>query len=614
MIKTLRSKIALVYICLVLMIAVVGFTSVVSLYTLSKSINGLMIDNYKSINAANNMLEIIDEQNMSILNYLNNNEQGVLELFYKNNNEFYKWYNIESNNITEPGEKDYVTKINDNYVKYLSMFSELQDIRNKQGLAKAFDFYNNQVITLYNNLKYELKNLSLLNEKAMFIRKNNVSNDTVATMYIILILSSIAVIGGYLISRFFINRFLKPIYILTETIKSVKEGNLHQEIPIISNDEIGLLANEFNNMTKRLQEFEYSTKGKLLAEKNKSLAIVKSISDPLIVLNTNYDIILLNHACEDIFHVKENEVLGKHFLEDIKNEELYEYISSIYKNRHEERKEKIINLSEGGKDYYFNIISTAIKDKDSNMNGIVILFQNITKLKQLEKIKTDFMATISHELKTPLTSIMMGLSLITNRRIGNLNEKQESILCTIREDGEKLSDLVNGLLQLSKIQSDKAIFNMEPCSVIGIIENCIKNFYDQAVEKEVNLYYEADEELPKVLADSEKILWTLNNLVSNALKYINAGDEICITAFTRDDKVWITVKDTGVGIPPEYQKKIFDKFVQIKGVDSEMRGSGLGLAIAKEIVEAHGGTIWCESKLDVGSKFTFTLPTINLRS
>ncbi|MBC2579912.1 ATP-binding protein [Clostridium sp. DJ247] len=611
MIKTLRSKIALVYICLVLMIAVVGFTSVVSLHTLSKSINGLMIDNYKSINAANNMLEIIEEQNIAILNYLNNNEQGGLELFYKNNDEFYKWYNTESNNITEPGERDYIIKINENYVKYLSLFSKMQEIRNKQGTNKAFDFYNNQIITLYNNLKYELKNLSSLNEKAMFTRKNNVSNDTVATMYIILTLSLIAVVGGYLISRFFINRFLKPIYILTESIKSVKEGNLYHEIPIILNDEIGLLANEFNNMTKRLQQFEYSTKGKFLAEKNKSLAIVKSISDPLIVLDTNYKIILLNHACEDIFHIKENEVLNKHFLEGIRNGELYEYISSVYKKSHEEKTEKIVNLNEGGKDYYFNIISTAIKDKDSNMNGIVILFQNITKIKQLEKIKTEFMATISHELKTPLTSIMMGLSLITNRRIGNLNEKQESILGTIREDGEKLSSLVQDLLQLSKIQSDKAIFNMEHCSVIGIIENCIKNFYDQAVEKEVNLYYEADEELPKVLADSEKILWTLNNLVSNALKHINAGDEICIRAFTKANKVWVAVKDTGVGIPHEYQEKIFDKFVQVKGVDSEMRGSGLGLSIAKEIVEAHGGKIWCESKLDVGSTFTFTLPMIN---
>jgi PAS domain S-box-containing protein len=610
MIKTLKSKIALVYICLVLMIAVVGFTSVISLHGLSKSINGLMIDNYKSINAVNNMIEDIDGQNIAILNYLNNNEKEGINSFYKNSNEFYNWYNIESNNITEPGEGDYVRKVNEDYVKYMSSFSKVQEIRRSEGSTEAFNFYKDQVMTLYNNLKNQLKSLSLLNEKAMFRKKDTVTNNAITIMYIILILSSVSVFGGYFISRFFMNIFLKPIYILTQSIKAVKEGNLQQEIPVISNDEIGLLAFEFNNMTKRLQQFEYSTKGKFLAEKNKSLAIVKSISDPLIVLDTNYKIVLMNDACEDIFGIKEEEVLNKHFLEGIRNGDLYEYIANVYKKEQKKRTQKIINLKSRGKHYYFNISYKVIED-NLNMSGIVILFQDITKLKQLEKIKTDFIATISHELKTPLTSIMMGLSLLTDKKIGNTNEKQEKILDTIKEDGENLSSLVNDLLQLSKIESDKAIFNIEKSSIIGIIENCINRFYNQAAAKEVNLYYDAKEKLPKVLADSEKITWTLNNLVSNALKYINAGDEIFIKAFVRDKKMFISVSDTGIGISPEYQKKIFDKFVQVKGQDSEIRGTGLGLAISKEIVEAHGGQIWCESKLDVGSTFTFTLPILD---
>jgi PAS domain S-box len=608
MAKTLKGKVTLVYICLVLMIAIVGFTSVISLHSLSKSINGLMIDNYKSINAANNMVEAVDEQNMAILNYLNNDAQGGIDLFYKNSNEFYKWYNVESNNITENGEMEYVNRINSCYVKYLKLFSDIQEVRSKQGISKAFDFYNSQVVPLYGDLKNELKGLSLLNEKSMFNSKDNVTNDTVATMYIILILSSAAVVGGYVTSRFFINRFLNPIYMLTETIKSVKEGDLNKEIPIVSKDEIGDLAQEFNNMTKRLQQFEYSTKGKLLSEKNKSLAIVKSISDPLIVLDTNYRIVLLNDACEEIFDIKEESVLNKHFLEVIRNGELYEYISSVSRKVNENRKEKIINLKDSVEDYYFNIISTVIEDKDLNMNGIVVLFQNVTKLKQLEKVKADFIATISHEFKTPLTSIMMGLSLITDRKIGSLSEKQEKILETIREDGYRLSSLVNDLLQLIKIESDKAIFNMKPCSVIGIIENSIRNFYDKAEAMEVNLHYEASEELPKVVVDSNKMSWVLNNLISNALKYVNAGDEIFISVFTKDNNMIISVKDTGVGIPTEYQDKIFDKFIQVKGQDSEFKGSGLGLAISKEIVEAHGGQIWCKSKIDAGSKFTFTIP------
>jgi len=608
MIKTLKGKISVVYICLVLMIAIVGFTSVLNFHVLSRSIDGLMVDNYKSINAVNNMIEAIDGQNMSILNYLNDNKQTGIDSFYKNSDEFYKWYNIEANNITELGEKGYVNKVNKEYTKYIMLFSNLQEIRNKQGTDKALDFYNNQINILYNNLKSELKDLSALNEKAMFGRKDKVSNDTIVIMYIILGLSSVAVIGGYFISMFFINKFLKPIYILTEGIKSVKEGELHKEISVESSDEIGLLAHEFNNMTKRLQQFEYSNKGKLLKEKNKSIAIVKSISDPLIVLDTDYKVILLNNACEDIFSIKEEDVLNKHFLEGIRNEELNEYLSGVYKEGNEKRSEKIMKLEVNEKDYYFNIGSTAIKDENLKVYGIVVLLQNVTKLKQLEKIKTDFMRTISHELKTPLTSIMMGVSLITDKKIGDLNKKQENIVDAIKEDGERISSLISELLQLSKIESDKAVFNMKQCSIIGVIENCIERFNEQALSKEVNLYYDGIENLPKITIDSEKISWTLNNLVSNALKYVNAGDEILINVVVKDHKMYVSVEDTGVGIPEEYQKIIFDKFVQVKGGDLEMRSSGIGLSIAKEIVEAHGGEIWCESKLDVGSKFTFTLP------
>jgi signal transduction histidine kinase len=224
-------------------------------------------------------------------------------------------------------------------------------------------------------------------------------------------------------------------------------------------------------------------------------------------------------------------------------------------------------------------------------------------------MKTDFISTISHEFKTPLTSIMMGLSLLLDENLGTLNKRQKDILMTINEDSEQLSSLVSNLLQLSKIESSNAIFNIEACSIIGIIENSIKNFYPLAEEKEIILKYEALDNLPKVLADFEKITWALNNLISNSMKYTSAGDEVCISASIKDKQhMCITVKDTGCGIPNEYIPCIFDKFAEFKNSNYEMKSSGLGLGIAKEIIEALSGEIWCESKLDEGSSFTFTLP------
>jgi len=392
---------------------------------------------------------------------------------------------------------------------------------------------------------------------------------------------------------------------LTKSIKAVKDGNWNQQIGIITSDEIGGLSHEFNNMTKRLHQYEQSTLGKLLTEKNKTLVIVKSIPDPLIVLDISYRILLLNDACETFFGIEEEEFLKKHFLEAIRNGELFDIISNTFENK-EEQKEKIILIKQK-EDFYFNVIVTKAMDVDLKVTGYIVLLQNVTQLKQMEKTRSDFIATISHEFKTPLTSIMMGTSMILDESMGTLNGEQRDILKTINEDGERITNLVNDVLELSRIESGKSIYNKEPCSISTIINNSIKQFTMQAEHKSVKINNKVNESIPKVFADQEKITWVVNNLISNALKYTNTGDEIIISAFVRYEKIYVSVKDTGVGIPEEFQSRIFDKYVQVRGQDIEVRGTGIGLAVVKEIVNNHGGEIWCESKLDTGSTFIFTL-------
>ena len=239
-----------------------------------------------------------------------------------------------------------------------------------------------------------------------------------------------------------------------------------------------------------------------------------------------------------------------------------------------------------------------MKDREGKINAIVVLLKNITEFKQLEKIRTDFIATISHEFKTPLTSIMMGIGLLLDKNVGAINEKQKNLLDTIKEEVEKLTDLVSNLLKLSKIQSDRAVYDIKAYSIDEIIDTCIRNHYVQAQNSEINLYNSIKGDLPNVIVDEEKLTWVLNNLVSNALKYTNSGGEIEIGAYVYGEKMKVYVRDNGKGMPREYQKKIFEKFVKISAYDTEFLSSGIGLSIAKEIIEAHGGTIWCES--DIG--------------
>lgn len=606
MIKTLKGKISLVYLSLVVLIAVVGTTASVNLFNLSRAIDNLMIANYKSIHAATNMMEAIERQDSAVLIYINVDTKKGKDLFADNNEEFLKWYNVNANNITEKGEKELIDTIKTSYTNYVKLFLDLQEIRSSQGIDRAVDFYNTRMMPDFVNTKNELKQLSQLNEKAMFRSKDLATENAKNSMYLVIGVSILAIIGGYVVSRFFTNRFLMPISSLTQTMKSIKAGDLNQQANIITKDEIGELAQEFNNMTKRLQQYEQSTLGKILAEKNKSLAIVKSISEPLLVLDPDYRIVLLNDAFEKVFNVREEVLTNKHFLEGIRNGEIFEFISSIFKSK-AETGQKIFLVSSNNEDYYFNVIVTVVKDNDANLSGMIAVFQNVTQLKELEKIRTDFIATISHEFKTPLTSIMMGTDVLMDEGMGLLNDDQKQFIKAIREDSERLTKLVNDLLELTRIESGKAVFKFQEYSIGDIIECAVKPFYQLAEQRDVSLYFQCEDDLPPVIADFEKITWVLNNLISNALKYTNAGDEICVSAVEKSDKIHVTVKDTGMGIPEEYLTKIFEKFVQVKDADFEVRGTGLGLAVVKEIIEAHHGEIWCESKLDIGSSFTFTL-------
>ncbi len=606
MIKTLKGKISLLYLGLVVLIAIVGTTATINLFELSKSIDSLMIANYKSINSATKMMEAIERQDSAVLIYINVDTQKGKNLFTVNNEEFLKWYNVNANNVTEEGESKMIDTVRVSYTDYVNMFLDLQEIRSQQGIEKANEFYDKKMMPDFIHIKDVLKQLNVLNEKSMFRSKALATKNAENSMYLILGMSMLAIIGGFAVSRFLTHRFLMPITLLTNNMRSIKAGELNQQAIINSKDEIGELSAEFNNMTKRLQQYEQSTSGKLLLEKNRSMAIVKSISNPLVVLDTDYRIILLNDAFENFFNVREKELTNRHFLEEIKDGEIFDFISSAFKSK-DDTKQKIFLIRTNHEDFYFNIIVTTVKDDNANLSGMIVIFQNVTQLKEIEKIRTDFIATISHEFKTPLTSIMMGTDVLIEERMGQLNSDQMQFIQAIREDSERLNKLVNDLLELMRIESGKAVFKFREYNINDIIECAVKPFYQLVEQQGKTLYFSFEEETSYVVADFEKITWVLNNLISNALKYTNVDDKISVTAIEKAENVYVTVKDTGMGIPQEYLEKIFEKFVQVNDGDIEFRGTGLGLAVVREIIEAHHGKIWCESKIDIGSSFTFTL-------
>lgn len=230
---------------------------------------------------------------------------------------------------------------------------------------------------------------------------------------------------------------------------------------------------------------------------------------------------------------------------------------------------------------------------------------------KFEESRSQFFASVSHELKTPLTSIVMGAELLQNPAVGELNEDQQELVSTIMEDSFTLTTLITNMLQMTKSESSQAVYLFENCDLLEIIDQAITQFERIADKKKLYFSFGFPNSLPAVRADKDKMRWVMNNLLSNAFKYSESGDSVHITADLYDtNSIIVRVSDMGPGIPPELTDRIFEKYFQVDENDTELGGSGLGLAISKEIVEAHGGTIWYEDNHPKGSVFSFTIPTL----
>jgi PAS domain S-box-containing protein len=606
MLKTLKGKISLVYIGLVLLTALVGTVAVFNTVYLRRSVNGLIAENYISISAMDTARKALYAQDVAVLDSVTTGSESGINTFSEQESDFRRALEQERDNITESGEKPITATLDADYTEWTREFGVFLSRRADGNTAAAADYYSTVMRAQVNKVSADIDKIRSINQSSMYRKKSEAAAGARNALYVILGISLLAVIGGFLLSQYLVNRFLRPVHLLTENISKVNAGTLDKPLEIKTGDELEQLVHEFNGMLERLSSFERSTMGTLMEEKDKSVSIVRSIPDPLIVLDSDYRIVMANRACEKYFGFDGEKAMGKHFLEAIRDGELFSFITAGVASS-KAVSEKVLKPENDSSSYY-NVTVTKIGGGSNDVKGCIVLMQDVTGFKELEQVKTDFVATVSHEFKTPLTSIIMGASMLEGGNLGVLDTRQKNVVDAIIEDGERLSGFVSELLEVSRLESGKAVYSFEPCSVSAIAWQSIRQFMDSARRKNVMLLNEIGEDIPRVRADFERIAWVFNNLISNALKYTASGDTITVSAKVSGEFMAISVADTGEGIPQEYLGKIFDKFVQVKGQDIEVGGTGLGLAVAKEIVSAHGGKISVESKLDVGSTFTFTLP------
>jgi NtrC-family two-component system sensor histidine kinase KinB len=452
-------------------------------------------------------------------------------------------------------------------------------------------------------------NLRRLNEDIMYAASVKAGVVASRAIWSTTLVAGAALVVALIFSLFLAERVVRPIRGFMAASRKISAGDYAVQVPVETGDELGSLAREFNEMAKKLLRYHEMNIEQIISEKNKGEAILSSIEDGLVVFDTRLSVTGINPAAREMLGVSLAETVLLQCQDILPDSTLCDLIRETVETGARPsipEEERIVALTAGKRTRHCLFSVTAILGGDRKRSGIVLLLRDVTRLKEVEQLKSEFVMAASHELRTPLTSLGMSVDLLLEHAAGALKEKDRDLLCAAHEEVLRMKALVNDLLDLSKIEAGRIEMEYDHVGVATLFEHVRTVFKGQLAMQEVELVSEVPGDLPRVRADANKITWVLTNLVSNALRYVGKGGRIALRAQSVGPNVHLSVQDNGPGIPQAYQSKIFQKFVQVKG--QEAGGTGLGLAICKEIVRAHAGAIWVDSSPDTGSTFTFTLP------
>lgn len=607
--RTFRKKILLGYWASLLLIIVVLSWAVFMILLLGRASESILRENYQSILAAENMIDAVERQDSAtLLILLGYKQQGISE-FRENETLFLQWLGRAKDNITIPGEKEIIDNLEKGYTRYLSEISNLQLLYHSEP-SQATNAYHEVILPLFRSIRDTCIKLRDLNHETMYAASNRANKISVKAVFSISLIGGVSVIIIIAFSLFLSHLISRPVTELKEAALQVGQGNYDVQVPVRGEGELALLASQFNLMVEKLRQFNDMNVGKIIAEKRKSEAIIRSVTDGIVVVDNNLLITNLNPAAAKIFGIFPEDSLEKHILEVMRDEKLFGFLKEVLTSGHPslmEEGEDILTIKTGEENRHYQVSIVPMRTHSGEIPGVVLLLRDITRLRELDRLKSEFVMTASHELRTPLTSINMAVKLLRESASAKLTDQERVLLDACHDDVQRLRALANDLLDLSRIEAGKLELEFQPVQPMLLGDQALSVIKPQADSKGIELSLEVPKDLPEVTADSHKIVWVLVNLLANAVRHTDTGGHIRLAGELVGKQVYLSVIDDGEGIPLDVQPRIFDKFVHGKPSDGN-GGSGLGLAISKEIIKAHRGTIWVDSIPGQGSTFTFTLP------
>jgi two-component system, NtrC family, sensor histidine kinase KinB len=568
----IKTKLTLGVGLLFLMILLLSIVSTRYMYALKADTENVLVDNYHTLEYSRNMLLSLETS-----------ADSALQKFE---------YNLkkQENNLTELNEKE-VTQ--DLRIHFNSFRQDQSDSGIKSEIRK------------------DIFKLMDMNMQSIQWKSEMAKETANSAVFWIAITGTLCFLIAFILLVNLPSNIANPVKELTESIKQIADKNYSERVHFESNSEFGELAKSFNAMAQKLEEYNNSSLAKLMMEKKRVETLIDKMHDPVIGLDEKLKVIFANEEANQILGLPDSELIGFQSKDlALRNDLLRELIKDIEETEFNRNGIKPIKIYANGKESYFekdvqhiSIIPTG--ENKAKIVGHVILLRNVTEYKELDSAKTNFIATVSHEFKTPISSIKMSLQLLENEQVGNLNSEQQNLVESIKDDANRLLKITGELLNMTQVESGNIQLAILPSDPNEILQYAINATRTQADQKQIQFQLTCPENVSKIQADNEKTAWVLTNLISNAIRYSYDSSTIFLTIKETNKQVLFSVKDTGQGIAPQYKDKIFDRYFRVPGTKKE--GTGLGLAISKEFIEAQGGKITVDSEFGAGSTFILTL-------
>lgn len=567
----IKTKIAWGVFSLFALILIIGGLGIFYLHQLANDSKNIIRNNYETLQYTTRIIGSLDS--------LGVDSTKALASIRKN-------LSLQESNITEPGE-EHITKQLQIGIQTL--------LRNPLDSSVHLSIRQHAIAAQDLNM-------------AAIVRKNAFAQETAnrAITYVLIVCSFFGIIAFTFILNF-PGYIANPIVQLTNSIKAIAQKDYEERLHFDRKDEFEELALAFNQMAEKLDEYEHSNLAKILFEKKRIETIINRMSDPVIGLDQKRKIVFANDQSLQLLNITKEKLIGR-YAPDVAVEN--DLLRSLIRDEENTKKSRLLKIVVDTKENYFSkeivqIQHTPTGEKESVAIGQVILLKNVTPYKELDLAKTNFLATITHELKTPIASLQLCANLLNDTRIGTLNEEQHKITKTLGDESTRLSKLVNELLDISQVETGHIKLRLGEINPLLIIDQAIESVKVQAEQKGITLDRVIPQSIVSMRADRDKTTWVLINLLTNAIRYSPEGGKVNIRLVQLDTVTRFSVEDVGIGIDKKYLESVFDKFFQVPG---STKGTGLGLAISKEFIEAQGGTISVSSKVGTGSSFTFELP------